>query len=96
MIRFGDRLPIVVLCPDCEKPMANQFAAAYKGIVPEVDSNFTIVHCTTEICINRFFMTTIEKKTGVVIFTDARYRLTKESEWEPVFVDYKTEAELKK
>lgn len=97
MIRFGDRLPVVILCPDCEKPLVMQHAAAYQGINPESDSDFVSVHCSTENCINRYFMTTVEKKTGLVLFTDARYRPSYENaKWIPLYPVYKTAEEMKK
>jgi hypothetical protein len=86
MIQSGYLLEIAVLCIDCGKPMRRQMRINANSIPTEGD--FLCVSCCTEGCINRYFTHTVEKKTGMVIFTDARYRPPRgkdETEWKPVY-----------
>jgi len=98
MIRFGSRIIIKAICPDCDKPMETLEQSAYSGIAHFESSDFASVSCNTEDCINRYFVTTIERKSGTVLFTDARYKSNYETanQWEPMYPVYKTAEELKK
>lgn len=98
MIRYGARIQIMPICPDCQKPMTLLGdAQAYPSLFFEVDSDFSTVQCMQEGCINRYFVTTIEKKSGMVLFTDARYKLSYvDATYEPLYPVYKTAEEMKK
>ena len=87
MIVFGSRIPIVPICPDCEKPMFLSTRASCKGISSQDDSDLVSVYCETQDCINRGFISTIEKKTGVVIYTDAMYKYENDA-WKPIYRKY--------
>jgi hypothetical protein len=39
-----------------------------------IEGDFTCVRCITDTCINRGFISTVEKRTGMVISTNAMYR----------------------
>ena len=75
MIRYGNCLQIKAICPGCDKPMTVWRAPHHSTLGAEPDTgNLACVVCDTEDCINRGFMTTIEKKTGMVVYTEARYK----------------------
>jgi hypothetical protein len=52
-----------------------------------IEGDFRCVSCYTEGCINRYFTHTIEKKTGVVIYTDAMYKHENDA-WKPIYRKY--------
>jgi hypothetical protein len=88
MIYLGSSLEMAVICPDCEKPMRRMWRQGATSL--NIEGDFRCVSCYTEGCINRYFTHTVEKKTGMVIFTDARYRPPRrdETEWKPVYPKY--------
>ena len=50
------------------------------------DGDFSCVICQTKGCINKNFMNTVEKKSGMVIYTDALYTYDYDKqEWKPSF-----------
>ncbi len=86
MIYFGGQIPIMALCPDCMKPMSVFSRTVHSSLNVGVASDFAAVICHTEGCISKEFMTTIEKKSGTVIYTDALYVYDYEKEeWKPSF-----------
>lgn len=90
MIRLGISLQLKAICPDCDKPMDILRSMSYSSIGAGVEGDFACVSCHTEGCISRYFVSTIEKKSGMVIFTDARYMPPRgdEQNWKPVYVKY--------
>jgi hypothetical protein len=51
--------------------------------------DFACVVCNTEDCISKNFMTTIEKKSGMVIYTDALYIYDLDKQdWKPSFARF--------
>lgn len=89
MITFGRQLRIVAMCPDCEKPMQIQRQSVHSSLNAGVESDFGCVICTTDGCISKGFPTTIEKKTGMVLYTDAMYVYDhKEEKWKPTYKRY--------
>jgi hypothetical protein len=89
VIRFGSSLPIVALCPDCKKPMTIVQQHAYPSLGSGAIGDFACVVCNTEDCISKNFMTTIEKKSGMVIYTDALYIFDHDKQdWEPSFARF--------
>jgi hypothetical protein len=75
MIRYGNCLQIRAMCPDCSKPMDFYISSTVSTLGAEPETgNLACVICNNDDCINRGFMTTIEKKTGMVVYTDARYK----------------------
>lgn len=84
------------MCPDCDKPMSILGESqTYPSLAIDMDSDFASVQCMQEGCMSKYFVTTIEKKTGMVIYTSAAYQY-RDGEYVPVFAEYKTEEELKK
>lgn len=90
MINFGGSIQIVALCPDCEKAMSilTRMGRSPTLVNPDtINSDFACIVCQTEGCISRYFVTTIEKKSGMVIYTDAMYLPPRgdEENWKPVY-----------
>lgn len=71
MIYFGSSLEVTVMCPDCDKPMQRMMRQYSRSL--NIEGDFICVMCKTEDCINRYFTHTVEKKTGMVIYTNAAY-----------------------
>lgn len=90
MIHFGGSIQLVALCPDCEKPMSilTRIGRMPTLVNPDtINSDFVCVYCQTEDCINRGFVSTIEKKSGMVVYTDAMYLAPRgeEQNWKPIY-----------
>ncbi len=76
MIIFGRALQIRAICPDCDEPMGiHKSMGPYSSLGDYIEtSDFACVVCDNDGCLSRGYMTTIEKKTGMVVFTEARYK----------------------
>lgn len=88
MIRMGSALQIKAICPDCLKPMDVFEQYAHASLGKGVASDFACVMCYTDGCINRYFIVTIEKKSGMVMYTDAAYipPQNMDDTWKPIYV----------
>lgn len=79
MIYYGSSLQVAVICPDCDKPMKGGMRFEPNSL--NIEGDFTCVSCSTINCINNGFTSTVEKRTGMVISTNAMYRAPNEEEW---------------
>ena len=90
MINFGMSIKLSAMCPDCDKPMS-VLRQAHAFITVGIDySEFACVVCNTEDCMSRYFVTTIEKKSGMVVFTNARYIPDRGEDggWKPIYAQH--------
>lgn len=89
MINFGMSIKLSAMCPDCDRPMSVLRQNAHSTVGGDY-SEFACVVCNTEGCINRYFVTTIEKKSGMVVYTNARYipDSGEDGGWKPVYAQH--------